>query len=298
MQNNSLKIACFHGVLPNNLKLKGIQNCQKKHITKFQFENYLKYLKIKKKANFLSVDDLLKKNFKIKKNSYVITFDDGYKNNFTIASKILNKLKIPCIFFVCPDMIGKNKIFTTDEIEHIINFSKRIKIKYRNKKRTFENLYKKDKIKNLIYVKKIVKNSKFKIKKKFMTDFIKNNIVKEKYPSFYKIANWKDIKKSSNDIISIGNHFINHIELTNLSSKNLVKIVNKSKKIFNDHKLLNSFYYASYPEGKYNKKVINILKTKGIKICPSVGNGLNKGKLNMFTLSRYMIGFNNNKINF
>ena len=84
----------------------------------------------------------------------MITFDDGYKNNFTIASKILNKLKIPCIFFVCPDMIGKNKIFTTDEIEHIINFSKRIKIKYRNKKRTFENLYKKDKIKNLIYVKK------------------------------------------------------------------------------------------------------------------------------------------------
>ena len=41
MQNNFLKIACFHGVLPNNLKLKGIQNCQKKHITKFQFENYL-----------------------------------------------------------------------------------------------------------------------------------------------------------------------------------------------------------------------------------------------------------------
>ena len=131
-----------------------------------------------------------------------------------------------------------------------------------------------------------------------MIDLIKNNLVKEKFPSFYKIANWHEIKKSSNNMISIGNHFINHIELTNLSSKNLVKIINKSKKIFISHKLSSSFYYASYPEGKYNKKVIGVIKSKGIKICPTVGSGINKGKLNMYTLSRYMVGFDNNKLYF
>ncbi len=298
MPNESLKIACFHGVIPNSQKLQGIQNCQKKHITKFQFESYLKYLKIKKKVNFLSVKDIIKKDFKIKKNSYLITFDDGYKNNFTIATKILNKLKIPCIFFICPDMIGYNKIFTTDRIEHIINFSKKLKINHKNKKKIFKNLLKKDKLKNLIYVKKIVKNQISNEKKKFMIDLIKNNLVKEKFPSFYKIANWHEIKKSSNNMISIGNHFINHIELTNLSSKNLVKIINKSKKIFISHKLSSSFYYASYPEGKYNKKVIGVIKSKGIKICPTVGSGINKGKLNMYTLSRYMVGFDNNKLYF
>ena len=298
MPNESLKIACFHGVIPNSQKLQGIQNCQKKHITKFQFESYLKYLKIKKKVNFLSVKDIIKKDFKIKKNSYLITFDDGYKNNFTIATKILNKLKIPCIFFICPDMIGYNKIFTTDRIEHIINFSKKLKIHHKNKKKIFKNLLKKDKLKNLIYVKKFIKNQKSNEKKKFMIDLIKNNLVKEKFPSFYKIANWHEIKKSSNNMISIGNHFINHIELTNLSSKNLVKIINKSKKIFISHKLSSSFYYASYPEGKYNKKVIGVIKSKGIKICPTVGSGINKGKLNMYTLSRYMVGFDNNKLYF
>ena len=76
----------------------------------------------------------------------------------SLYNKILNKLKIPCIFFCLSRYDWKNKIFTTDEIEHIINFSKRIKIKYRNKKELLKNLYKKNKIKNLIYVKKIVKN--------------------------------------------------------------------------------------------------------------------------------------------
>ncbi len=298
MPKKFLKIACFHGVIPNNQNLVGIQNCQKKHISKFQFESYLKYLKIKKKVSFLSIYDLLKKDFQIKKNSYLITFDDGYKNNFTIAAKILNKLKIPCIFFICPDMIEGNKIFTTDRIEHIINFSKKLEIEYKNKKKILKNQLKKDKLKNLIFVKKIVKNLILSEKKKFITYFTKHNFVKEKFPSFYKIANWRDIKKSSNDIISIGNHFINHIELTNLSSKNLVKIVNKSKKIFISKKLKNSFYYASYPEGKYNKKVIRTIKSKGIKICPTVGSGINKGKLNLYTLSRYMVGFNKNKLYF
>ena len=130
-------------------------------------------------------------------------------------------------------------------------------------------------------------------------DFIsKHNFVKNKYPSFYKTATWKEVKKAKNELLSIGNHFINHKELTNLSRENLIQVLSQSKKIFNKQKLNKSFYFASYPEGKYNSKVIKIIKSKGIRICPTVGDGLNKGKLNLFTLSRYMVGFNKNKMYF
>ena len=96
---NKLNILLYHGVtdIPNE----GIINYQGKHIHVGEFISQMEF--IKKKCSPLSIDEwveIRRNNKKIPKYPTIISFDDGFKNNFTVAAPILDKLRIPSVFYI------------------------------------------------------------------------------------------------------------------------------------------------------------------------------------------------------
>ena len=104
---------------------------------------------------------------------------------------------------------------------------------------------------------------------------------------------WKKVKNlSSNKLFTIGGHSHKHLSLTSLSTAELKKQIDYSFKLFKNNAKINLKHY-SYPEGQkidFNKKIIKILKKKGIICCPTAISGHNHLiKDDLFHLKRIMI---------
>jgi len=79
--------------------------------------------------NFLAHLRFLKNNFtltgfeedwdRVKKPALAITFDDGYADNVREALPILEDVGVPATFFVSTGLIGTQKLFWWDELEHL-----------------------------------------------------------------------------------------------------------------------------------------------------------------------------------
>jgi peptidoglycan/xylan/chitin deacetylase (PgdA/CDA1 family) len=57
---------------------------------------------------------------KVRDRSVVVTFDDGYADNFLQANPLLERHRIPAIFFLVSSLIGSASEFWWDELDHIL----------------------------------------------------------------------------------------------------------------------------------------------------------------------------------
>ena len=90
-------IFCYHGVAKKeDLFINPAINLNGKHISEDEFHKQIKFLSQNK--NVISIDDL-KNERNLKEENVIITFDDGFKNNL-LAAEILDKFKLPCIFYL------------------------------------------------------------------------------------------------------------------------------------------------------------------------------------------------------
>jgi peptidoglycan/xylan/chitin deacetylase (PgdA/CDA1 family) len=294
-----MKILCYHGII--NKKKKSTSNFALKHIEKKTFIKQIKYLK--KNTNIISMDEVcynISNKIKFKKNSVCITFDDGFENNFKIACPILKKYKIPTLFYLCPEIISKKYFFWVDIIE----------ICLLNTKQKLINVGKNNK-----YILNNIKNRKTavtKIKKycKSIDDSKKNKIIKSimaqskvNYKSYinqdiYKPASWSQIKKVLNsNLFQIGGHSLLHSLLTKKSKTQMTKDIKETIKIIKKKTNVRVKYF-SYPEGRFNKSIINVMKNNKIVSSPIATSGTNSVNTNLFKLKRYMVGFSGTKFPF
>ena len=80
------------------------------------FENDIQTL-LKKGYTFISPDEL---SSSVKRGKYaLITFDDGYKSNYTKALPILEKYKVPALFFIVTDYINDEGYLSEAEISEL-----------------------------------------------------------------------------------------------------------------------------------------------------------------------------------
>ena len=92
------RILTYHSI--NNKKNSTTSNIYQ--LEKDLFYNQVKLL-IDKKVNFELID-----NFQNNKTNYLLTFDDGFKNLKDKILEFLSNHKIPCLLFLCPDLIKSN----------------------------------------------------------------------------------------------------------------------------------------------------------------------------------------------
>ncbi len=303
MKKNNLKILLYHGVTDH--KNRGVQNYSGKHVHVNEFYKQMNF--IKKNCNVLSIDQvpsiIKKKNFL--KNSVVVSFDDGFENNYKIAVPILKKFSIPAVFYITAGMIGKKKMFWVDQIEDLINLTKKKEFFLKlSRKLNFSIKNKKEKIIAINKIKKFCKKNSKLNKEKILKNLKK--ILNDVQPNInhsknYKSMSWNQLKKiSKNSLFTIGGHSYNHNIFSKMTNKDMKKEITKSINLLSKKLNLNIKHYA-YPEGQkgdFNIATIKFLKSKKIICCPTAIHGDNPVNTNLFYLKRIMVGFEKNKFPF
>lgn len=292
-----MKILCYHGV--SKIKKSGIINFNKKHILVNDFENQIRL--IKRKYIPITIDHIyfnLKNKIPFNKKMVCITFDDGFENNFTTAAKILLKYQVPAMFYICPGTIEKKEMFWVDKIEAAICFTKKKNVRLNLKKNIqFDLSTDKKKIRVIEKIKQYCKSVSDKKKDIVIKNLIEITgvIPSNKMNKNYKVASWDQIKKTlKNKLFSLGGHSFEHSILTKLTNKQVDKDIKKTISLILKRTgvLIRHF---SYPEGKKNKKVINIMKKNKILSCPLAFGTKNTHNVNPFLLERIMVGFKDTK---
>lgn len=220
------------------------------------FENIILWFK-KKGFRFLSLQELLSiiKTKERTMGGVWISFDDGYEENIQNVLPILNKFNIPATFFITTKSVEEG-YFWHDLINNLPN--------------------------NLVIDPKTlwtIENSKrvrliSEIKKEFIS-FPRRAI---------SIENLKRL--ASNSLITIGNHTDDHVICINCNRTELNReIMMCREKLINwiGDKYVNVF---SYPNGDFNKKVIEVVKKNNIAAAFTTEPKLITDKIDIHSIPR------------
>ena len=293
LKEREFAIFLFHGVISKN-KFK-VRNYTNKHLDVGYFEQII--AKLRSKGNPVSLDQFLSARSPgnpLPKNSYHITFDDGFANNFHLAMPILEKYDTPATFYITTGFVQNNDSSWTDLIEHAIEALDTIQLKhkYLNINSSFSTLD--EKITFLDKVRNLVKNNKNIDPYLFAHDLWTQNKIKHLEPDWELDQKMKpsEIKQlSEHPLFTIGGHGHTHRILSFLKQTDLLLEVSKSLSLLENWTKQKITHY-SYPEGLlhcYTEKVIDCLKTHGVKCCPNAVEGLNNLSSNLFHLKRISV---------
>ena len=208
-------------------------------------------------------------------------------------------MKIPVLSYhsisnkICPMSLSTNEfekhlIYLKNNNYKSINFDEINSLQKKQCIITFDDGYKDLIINALPLLKKydfkaicyIVAN---KIGKSNDWDFKNNSILKKELMSILDIQEWL------NNGMSIGSHSFDHLDLTNLSDKDIKFQLSKSKFFLEDllSKKIKSF---CYPYGKYNKDIILEVKKEYINAVSTNRSRYNPRKHSEFLIPRIDMG--------
>ena len=241
-ENNHLLVFYFHGIF-DSMKQKELNHIDPQHnMTVSQFTDFVDYFQ-NKKYIFIKPEDLHRGLTKDQR-YIMLTFDDGYFNN-TLAINVLNKYKIPAIFYITTKNMIENKSFWWDII-----------FKYRTKQGSDLNSIRKEQG----YLKSLNYND---IDKYIIQNFGIKSF--EPWSNIDRPFNKTEIKHlSKNPYVSIGNHTHNHSILTNYNRDEIKEELMESNKILYD--LTGTLPISlAFPNGDYNNLVLEVTKESGFK---------------------------------
>jgi peptidoglycan/xylan/chitin deacetylase (PgdA/CDA1 family) len=267
-ENNQLLVFYFHGLYQSAAQKDLNHIDPQQNMTVSQFNDFIDYF-LKNKYEFVKPDDLI--NGEKSDSRYImLTFDDGYFNNL-LALDVLNKFKVPAIFFITAANVIENKAFWWDVI-----------YKFR--------------MKQGFSWAKIHKEQEYL--KQFKFNYIDNYISQQFGRDAFKP--WSDIDRpltitelktlSENSNSTIGNHTFNHIILPNYEEEVILKEFSSS----------NDFLagitgkvpeFVAFPNGDFNGVAIDAAKKIGFKVAFNAEPRKTRIPLNsnnLITLGRFM----------
>ena len=250
-------IIMYHGI-----DTKGTNPFNQKHLGIKDFEKQIIFLK--KKCNIISVKDYFEEKFIKNKINVAITFDDGYLNNYTNAFPILEKYKVPETFYCT----GLNK--TEDDIlwADFLNITST----FTNKTITVEGevFVKKGQLyvststgKNIYETVKNI-NPEYLFKKRLMEEFSDIKFKKDKHiDEYWKLMTYEQIRDvSKSKYVAIGSHGFYHNNLGNIKLENAKKEIEESV-MYLQNITQTKIDSIAFPDGSYNREVLNICKKMG-----------------------------------
>jgi len=257
-------------------------------------------LLLKNQGNFISINmliDNIDTVLESKDNFFLITFDDGLKEQYKNALPILEKLKIPAVFFANSINYEEEKITTVHKIHllrSILPSSYILKLlpitnsslSDSEKKIAFQTYCYDDKYSATL---KYILNFKiaFNIQEKFISNiflqyFNETEVLNKLYMSKNEL---QDLAKRG----FLGSHTHSHYPLGLLSSDKIFFELQNSKKYFEE--LTHSkIKVVSYPYGNresLNEDVIKLAKDVGYKLGFSTQRGINGINNNLLLLNRF-----------
>jgi len=258
------------------------------------FEKQIEYLAHKKRI--ISLEELItniQKGIELPKGCVVITFDDGYKNNYTNAYPILKKYNMPFTIFLATDYISSDKLIWSDELRYKIKKSncKSIVLRTNNSQR-YNMRNEKEKINTIDNLFRFLIDCSTEKRKEILSEL--NDKLKVEVPKQVvenTMLSWEDVKEMTVDgnIPSFGAHTCSHCNLTSVSLEDARKEIAESKHII-EKEIGKEVKFFSYPYGRYNERIKQIVKENGFVGAVTINYGENGLESDLFALKR--IGVN------
>ncbi len=292
-------ILLYHGV--TDAKPQGIENFSGKHIAVEKFEAQMSWLT--KHANPLSLREMamrLQRGESLPSRSVAITFDDTFLNNRSVALPILERHHLPATFFISTGFIGQKRLFWTDKIEAVVNFTtiKEITLSLPSEaNRNWPLRSPSEKIKAVLEIKGAMKLMEPVLRDQLIADlFTACGLTETDIPddiSNYQTLDWDDVRALDEGLCEVGGHTVNHEILAYLPERELKAEINGCLDALSVG-LGHQVDLFSYPEGQanhYNDAAIGELKKAGVVVSPSAIRGANRPGDDPFHLRRIMVGF-------
>lgn len=267
-EKNKLLIFYFHSLYESEKQKDQHHIDPQNNITVSQLDDFVAYFL---HHNYTFIDEkALLTNLDTNKAYIMLTFDDGYFNNL-LALDVLNKYKVPAVFFITMANVLQHKSYWWDVI-----------YKFRHKEGASLDKIRKEQAQ--------LKNYKFD----YIDNYIENNFGKN------AVQPWSDIDRpftpaelklfADNPYVTIGNHTQNHSILTNYDMEEIRSEIELCNKALQDitGKLPESI---AFPNGNFNDDVLEVSKQSGMKFIYTTqyfSNALPFADKLMLKLDRFM----------
>jgi len=279
-QHNGLLVLTYHRISDTSDYEDSLK------VSKNIFEKQIQYLK--NNYTILSgeeLSDIIRNKKPFPDNSCLITFDDGWRDNYTNAYPILKKYKIPAIIFISTDFISTYNIFWHEQLQELL---KNIPANTINKeldkllsdwpgdiRKLISEALKQPNSKRQLKISELISTLKLVDPEKIDELIIKlSKIYNQKLIDESLMLSWNEINEMSQNNICFGSHTKSHAILTQVSHNSVIKELKESKDII-ENKLGKQVHYLSYPNGNYNKDILNVAKKNGYLAGFTCKTGLN-----------------------
>ena len=251
--------------------------------------------------DILPLDKLLNLVFmgKNMSNCCAITFDDGWYDNYFNAYDVLLKKNTPASFFITTSYIDGNRKTWCEIVSDFLCLNQKEikdackklylpreleKILFSNSSRSFK----------LTYIVQIMKHYD-EFKRNYIVSGMKRYICANKHKS-NNMLNWDQINEmKDSSLCDFYSHSHSH-ELLNYKSSNFIKSdLEKSLYIIKKNIQIDDLPIFSYPSGRFDERVINILKNLGVKYSLTTQRGHFNNKSDTYMINR--IGIHENIAN-
>jgi peptidoglycan/xylan/chitin deacetylase (PgdA/CDA1 family) len=288
----TIAIFLFHGVVERIDST--VRNYTRKHLPHDYFASVIR--RLKRHGSPVSLEEIRLHHDEgqpLPPRPFAITFDDGFRNNLTIAASILADESVPATFYVTTDFVDRNRMGWIDRIEFAVEQRGRGRLRLPWADREFHG----DEQSRLLLdeVRKKVKRDRSIDPDALATSVQEQLDVPVTYSSDHPLdqkLSWEEVRRLGADAsFLIAGHSHTHQILEFLSDDELEAEISTSLDLLWSKGGIRNVHY-SYPEGLkhcYSTRVVNALKRRGIRCCPSAEDGVNDRSTDLFQLRRIMV---------
>jgi peptidoglycan/xylan/chitin deacetylase (PgdA/CDA1 family) len=189
------------------------------------------------------------------RNELALTFDDGLRNNCTVVYPILERLRLPATFFVCPGNITSGQwIWTYDTLERLqqLPLAERLSVAdtISAPGPGADELL--DVLKHLPYSTRLLAETEIRTR---TTHFHPTPALRQRFD----VMNWDELVSLDPSLITIGSHTMSHPNLTTLTREELAFEVQDSRRVL-EERLARHIHYFCYPDGFHDNTAVDFVR--------------------------------------
>jgi peptidoglycan/xylan/chitin deacetylase (PgdA/CDA1 family) len=280
---NKAIILCYHRVIKDNPDFFSIPG------TQVDLQNFTAQLRfLSRKYRLISFHALVKRlqEGNLDENFLVFSFDDGFKDNYNVAFPVLKKYQVPAIFFISPVMIGNRSLLWNNRVWFLLHSKSTLDCLHW-KGREFPLNSECDKLKTRDFINQFMVAMKEDERKLILRDIavaLESPHQTSQIPEL--MMNLDDVFYMINSgLAEFGSHSLSHSLLPLCGGEQLIHEIEGSKKAL-ESVLGRPVYYFAYPNGAYDKKSIDSIRTAGYEAAATTNEGLVAPGDDLFLLKR------------
>lgn len=183
-------------------------------------------------------------------NEIVLTFDDGLRNNSTVVCPVLQELRIPAAFFVCPGLLGTGRWLWNHEVRcrlqslthpNLVALTARLGFACGSVEGFVE------------WMKTLAISRRLRVEEA-IRETTPEFTPTEKQKQAYDIMDWQQLRSLDPELVTIGSHTFTHPILTVLSEEQIeFELVESRRRL--EKELGRPVEYFCYPNGSHDHRV-------------------------------------------